>query len=219
MQKLFILAVAALVAGGATLAACTEAEVDVGTERAALETFPPQPPPWPQCSNGIDDDGDGRIDFPNDRGCDGFDDNDETDNGSLITNHACGDEFTANGNQRSRLIEAFGYSTLVDEDDDAAARARALAKCQDNSNFTAQMHGCTYTCAGPGPSDRCQLWFDLANHTVIQPCTCEKFPREGATTIVWTWQCTRIALLAPNAAMGCKSCLPVAPPPRPVKQE
>jgi hypothetical protein len=35
--------------------------------------------PKPQCSNGIDDDGDGFIDFPADPGCSGPDDNNETD--------------------------------------------------------------------------------------------------------------------------------------------
>jgi len=37
-------------------------------------------PPRPQCDDGIDNDGDGKIDFPNDPGCDSKEDNDETDN-------------------------------------------------------------------------------------------------------------------------------------------
>ena len=41
---------------------------------------PPPPPPAPttQCSDGIDNDGDGAIDYPTDTGCYGKDDNDET---------------------------------------------------------------------------------------------------------------------------------------------
>ena len=38
---------------------------------------PPPPPPAPQCSDGIDNDGDGRIDFPADPGCTSASDNDE----------------------------------------------------------------------------------------------------------------------------------------------
>jgi acid phosphatase type 7 len=37
------------------------------------------PPPPPQCSDGIDNDGDGATDFPEDPGCTGETDNDETD--------------------------------------------------------------------------------------------------------------------------------------------
>ena len=39
---------------------------------------PVQPPP-PVCSNGLDDDGDGLVDFPADKGCESADDGDETD--------------------------------------------------------------------------------------------------------------------------------------------
>ncbi|WP_428309354.1 OmpA family protein [Hydrocarboniphaga sp.] len=38
---------------------------------------PPPPPPPPQCSDGIDNDGDGQIDFPADKGCTDANDNDE----------------------------------------------------------------------------------------------------------------------------------------------
>lgn len=36
------------------------------------------PTPKPQCSDGIDNDGDGKVDYPADPGCDGPDDNDES---------------------------------------------------------------------------------------------------------------------------------------------
>jgi hypothetical protein len=39
---------------------------------------PPPPPPAPQCSDGIDNDGDTLIDFPADPGCTDANDNDET---------------------------------------------------------------------------------------------------------------------------------------------
>ncbi len=40
---------------------------------------PPSRPPKPQCSDGIDNDGDGKIDFPADRGCSDKFDNNEID--------------------------------------------------------------------------------------------------------------------------------------------
>jgi List-Bact-rpt repeat protein len=49
--------------------------------RAAFRRLPPPPPPPPaaQCSDGIDNDGDGLIDYPSDPGCTGALDNDETE--------------------------------------------------------------------------------------------------------------------------------------------
>jgi subtilisin family serine protease len=38
----------------------------------------PPPPPAPACSNGVDDDGDGKVDFPADPGCSSALDNDES---------------------------------------------------------------------------------------------------------------------------------------------
>lgn len=43
---------------------------------------PPYETPAPQCSDGVDNDGDNYIDYPNDPGCDSADDNNETDPGS-----------------------------------------------------------------------------------------------------------------------------------------
>ncbi len=40
---------------------------------------PAAPPPPPVCSDGLDNDGDGKIDFPDDKGCASADDGDETD--------------------------------------------------------------------------------------------------------------------------------------------
>lgn len=42
-----------------------------------VQVVAPPPPPPPQCSDGIDNDGDGAIDFPSDRGCTDASDNDE----------------------------------------------------------------------------------------------------------------------------------------------
>ncbi len=42
-----------------------------------------------QCSDGIDNDGDGRIDYPNDPGCDSPEDDDESDTCTLATGVGC----------------------------------------------------------------------------------------------------------------------------------
>lgn len=42
-----------------------------------VQIVPPPPPPPPQCSDGIDNDGDGQIDYPSDKGCTDANDNDE----------------------------------------------------------------------------------------------------------------------------------------------
>src|SRR5262249_19509662 len=51
----------------------------VGAGACGGGAAPPLPaaPPPPQCSDGVDNDGDGLIDFPQDPGCFGADDDDE----------------------------------------------------------------------------------------------------------------------------------------------
>lgn len=46
---------------------------------ATVIATPPPPPPPPVCSDGLDNDNDGLIDFPADKGCESTDDGDETD--------------------------------------------------------------------------------------------------------------------------------------------
>lgn len=62
-----------------------------------VHVVPPPPPPPPQCSDGIDNDGDGQIDYPADRGCTDANDNDEynpickaPDPGQPMTLDGCG---------------------------------------------------------------------------------------------------------------------------------
>ena len=52
---------------------------EFGTSTTGGGTPPPPPPPPPTyaCSNGSDDDGDGKVDYPADPGCTGATDNDE----------------------------------------------------------------------------------------------------------------------------------------------
>jgi arylsulfatase A-like enzyme len=49
-----------------------------GTKKPQL-VVQTSPAPQPQCSDGVDNDGDGQTDFPNDPGCTDAEDNDETD--------------------------------------------------------------------------------------------------------------------------------------------
>ena len=49
------------------------------TNTITVSAATPPPPPPPRCSNSIDDDGDGKIDYPADPGCSSTQDDDETD--------------------------------------------------------------------------------------------------------------------------------------------
>ena len=59
----------------ATTNSCTTVDYKVKTDWRPQSTRP-------ACNNTIDDDNDGKIDYPNDPGCSSLDDNDETDPGS-----------------------------------------------------------------------------------------------------------------------------------------
>lgn len=48
------------------------------SEAVAVDDDTPPPPPPPQCSDGVDNDGDGKIDFPDDPGCESPDDDSES---------------------------------------------------------------------------------------------------------------------------------------------
>jgi uncharacterized protein YkwD len=50
---------------------------EFGTSTTGGTTPPPPPPPTYACSNGKDDDGDGKVDYPADPGCSSTTDNDE----------------------------------------------------------------------------------------------------------------------------------------------
>jgi hypothetical protein len=58
-------------------------EVALGADRFITASFAPNPPPPAQCEDGIDNDANGRIDFPADPGCSASTDNSEA--GGVIT--------------------------------------------------------------------------------------------------------------------------------------
>jgi len=65
------------------------------TEKGALGVFAVAPPPgpgWPACSDGIDNDGDGLVDYPMDPGC-----SSPTDDSELDATHPCDDGIDNDG--------------------------------------------------------------------------------------------------------------------------
>src|SRR4051812_12180491 len=65
----------------------------------------PQPTPPPQCSDGIDNDGDGLTDFPLDLGCDNADDNSE------VNAQPCNSLTTAGGTGVTETVHQLGVSS------------------------------------------------------------------------------------------------------------
>jgi hypothetical protein len=80
------------------------------------------PPPPPACSNGIDDDGDGLTDYPNDPGCDNATDTDEASPPPA----ACADGQDNDGDGLTDLKDpgCRGKKTNTSEADPATRRAR-----------------------------------------------------------------------------------------------
>jgi hypothetical protein len=78
----------------------------------------------PQCSDEIDNDGDGRIDYPNDPGCASPQDDDETDGG---TPPQCSD---GRDNDGDGFID-YPYDPGCDNRDDNDERDRSAPECSD----------------------------------------------------------------------------------------
>ncbi|MCH8259841.1 MAG: hypothetical protein IIC46_06515 [Planctomycetes bacterium] len=95
---------------------------------------PPPPPSDPQCSDGIDNDGDGLIDYPNDPECDNIDDNTESSGGGTcdaVTSGPCTEEnlegeCSWDGNEASQICGA--------ESGGIADRASAVDVVADNGD-------------------------------------------------------------------------------------
>ena len=85
-----------------------------------------------QCSDGVDNDGDGKIDFPNDPGCSGPTDDDESDD----NRPECSDGIDNDGDGKIDFPNDPGCSSRSDdsEDSDAGRRgggAGGKAECED----------------------------------------------------------------------------------------
>jgi len=79
------------------------------------DTTPPPPTKY-QCNDGRDNDGDGRIDFPNDPGCSGSTDDDES-NGTQPTVYECNDGRDNDGDGRIDFPNDPGCSGYTDNDE------------------------------------------------------------------------------------------------------
>ena len=82
-----------------------------------------------QCSDGIDNDGDGKIDFPNDPGCSSATDDDETDG----RKPQCSDGVDNDGDGKIDFPNDPGCTSANDdsEDDGATKAARDKPECDD----------------------------------------------------------------------------------------
>jgi len=90
--------------------------------KGATGTYPTQPPPPPknQCEDTLDNDGDGKIDYPADPGCTGLTDNDETDQPPPPPSGAANLWIDTNGGTCTRKATAAAYA-------DAAACSSLVA--------------------------------------------------------------------------------------------
>lgn len=96
---------------------------------------PPPPPPPAVCANGLDDDQDGKIDYPADPGCSSATDDSETD--PVPPPAACADGLDNDGDGRVDYPADPGCSSSTDTDEtDAAPPAGAANLYVDTSGGT-----------------------------------------------------------------------------------
>lgn len=127
--------------------------------------------PNPRCSNSIDDDGDGKIDYPDDPGCSGPYDNDES--------QACNDNKDNNANQLLDFPADPGCDSILDTTENplivtvncpASIDETASTTCaiswtdadRDSSTLTCSLNGTT-TCSG----------------AIINDCSSVNIPAQG----------------------------------------
>jgi hypothetical protein len=77
----------------------------------------PPPPPPAACADGVDNDGDGLIDYPNDPGCSSSTDDDETDSPPPPPNSACSDGIDNDGDGLVDYPSDPGCSSASDTDE------------------------------------------------------------------------------------------------------
>ena len=78
---------------------------------------PPPPPPTYACSNGLDDDGDGKIDYPADPGCTGATDTDEADPPPPPPTYACSNGLDDDGDGKVDYPADPGCTSSTDNDE------------------------------------------------------------------------------------------------------
>lgn len=171
-----------------------------GCVAATVNPGPPPPPP-PQCSDGIDNDGDGFIDFPDDPGCVSPQDNNETD--PVPPRPACSD---GRDNDGDGLVD---YPDDPDcgsyADDSEAAEYRCTSNCfcvaNEGSDVNQQTDLLACTMSGghslcPANQATCQLkTYSRINRTTGQPETvsgheCPLGPDRRCVNVSGTWRCS-----------------------------
>lgn len=104
-------------------------------------------PPPPQCSDGIDNDGDGNVDYPNDPACTGPDDDDEGGGGST----QCSDGIDNDGDGDADYPEDSGCSGPGDDDETDATPQCSDGIDNDNDGLADEEDpGCTSGGGTPG---------------------------------------------------------------------
>ncbi|MBA2346716.1 MAG: hypothetical protein H0V81_00335 [Solirubrobacterales bacterium] len=91
------------------------------------------PPATPQCSDGVDNDGDGKIDFPNDPGCSSASDNSEADSGSGAIAQ-CSDGKDNDGDGKIDFPNDPGCSSASDNSEVDTANTGSTAQCSDGKD-------------------------------------------------------------------------------------
>ncbi len=89
----------------------------------------------PQCSDGVDNDGDGKIDFPADPGCSSAADNDETDSGSgTTTKPQCSDGKDNDGDGKIDFPADKGCTSASDTSEAGGGSTATKPQCSDGKD-------------------------------------------------------------------------------------
>lgn len=119
-----------------------------------------------ECFNGIDDDGDGDIDFPNEPGCDGITDTDESDDcpdGPLCG--ACGNDIDDDADGLTDYPADLGCSTAADDEE---------GDCATETDTVANLNNPIYNATTSGRTD------DFSTATLPAGCYASNSPAGSA---------------------------------------
>ena len=115
---------------------------------------PPPPPPAAACADGVDNDGDGRVDYPADPGCSSPSDNDES-NTAPPPAPACSDTRDNDADGRIDYPADTGCSSSSDNDESnpAPPPAPACSDTRDNDADARVDYPADPGCTGPNDGD------------------------------------------------------------------
>jgi PKD repeat protein len=102
----------------------------VSTRNETITVLAHSPGTHPQCSDGLDNDGDGLVDYPADPGCENASDNDESNHVPVL--HQCNDGIDNDGDNRTDYPDDVGCSGLLDDNEsDHPIVPPVLPQCND----------------------------------------------------------------------------------------